>query len=494
MEKIKIYISATLLLLFTSKLGAQNIPSLEFASAQGTINPTGNGPVTNTLITFIRNTNNPSGNTFQAYTPALTAAFRISNFMFDNAASIGSQTNNASSPIFPLQNSTGTPPNNAFTSSGATTGMGIDTDANRGVSLFFNTSVLNGGSTFAEYEMADLTITFNRPVNDPILHIGGMGDFVGSLGFTGFFEYKSSNVPVTFFRLSGNSSNFAVTSNFIRNNANNPNSTGTSSASGSVQLRGKGITTVNMRMWVRGDGAGNSWSTQSGDAVTMGISILESNLSVTKTIDNPNPVKQSTVVFTVSAANNGPSNNTNVRVTDLLPDGYTFISASPSKGSYNNSSGLWTVGNLNNAETATLTTIAMVNCNGNYINTALITGDNAEPVSSDNSASVIPNVNPNPCRCYNDPNMESAGTDSKFGITLLKRAGEQDDNWPMVRKSSHLVLESNTRGFVITRMTTAEINNITLPQEGMMVYDTTAKCLKLYSDNTWNCFSTPTCP
>lgn len=98
------------------------------------------------------------------------------------------------------------------------------------------------------------------------------------------------------------------------------------------------------------------------------------------------------------------------------------------------------------------------------------------------------------CICYNDANTGTAGADSKFGITLLQRAGSSNGNWPMLRKSAHAVLESNTQGFVINRLTTLQINAIVSPQEGMMVYDTTAKCLKLYDGTSWSCFSTPTCP
>ena len=82
-----------------------------------------------------------------------------------------------------------------------------------------------------------------------------------------------------------------------------------------------------------------------------------------------------------------------------------------------------------------------------------------------------------------------------MGITLLKRAGsDNQDNWPMVRKSGHIALESNTQGFVVTRIAKADLGNITNPQEGMMVYDTTDKCLKIYSGNAWKCFNTPACP
>lgn len=99
------------------------------------------------------------------------------------------------------------------------------------------------------------------------------------------------------------------------------------------------------------------------------------------------------------------------------------------------------------------------------------------------------------CYCLKDPNTTGLGTDTKHGITLLNRAGSNDtDNWPMVRKSAHTVLESNSKGFVPTRMTTANLTNITNPVEGMMVFDTTAKCLKIYDGTAWKCFITPTCP
>lgn len=104
------------------------------------------------------------------------------------------------------------------------------------------------------------------------------------------------------------------------------------------------------------------------------------------------------------------------------------------------------------------------------------------------------NASINGCICYNNANTATAGIDSKHGITLLQRAGVDNGNWPMVRKSAHTVLESNTKGLVITRMTTAEINAIASPQEGMMVYDKTAKCLKLYDGTAWKCFVTPACP
>lgn len=97
------------------------------------------------------------------------------------------------------------------------------------------------------------------------------------------------------------------------------------------------------------------------------------------------------------------------------------------------------------------------------------------------------------CACYNAPST-AAGLPTNHGITALGRAGVSQDNWPMVRTSAHTVLEAKTKGLVITRMTTSQVNGIVSPQEGMIVYDTDAKCLKLYDGSTWSCYVTPACP
>lgn len=97
--------------------------------------------------------------------------------------------------------------------------------------------------------------------------------------------------------------------------------------------------------------------------------------------------------------------------------------------------------------------------------------------------------------CYNSANTTDAGLPTQHGITLQKRAGTQtDDQWPLSRKSAYTVLESNTKGFVITRVSTENLSKIEKPEEGMMVFDTTEKCLKIYDGSQWSCFNKPACP
>ena len=102
-------------------------------------------------------------------------------------------------------------------------------------------------------------------------------------------------------------------------------------------------------------------------------------------------------------------------------------------------------------------------------------------------------INPFPV-CYNDPIIENGfKNETNTGITLLKRSGE----WPMVRNSGGIALESNSLGFVPTRMTTVQLETIKSTGnaiEGMMSYDIDAKCMKIYDGTSWKCFNTPSCP
>jgi uncharacterized repeat protein (TIGR01451 family) len=118
-----------------------------------------------------------------------------------------------------------------------------------------------------------------------------------------------------------------------------------------------------------------------------------SDIQLLKGVDNANPVRGDTVTFTITASNNGPSAATGVQVTDALPAGLTFVSASTSQGSYVDATGIWTVGNLaasGAGATATLTVIATVDTDSGFTNTATLSGlDQTDPSPANNSANVV---------------------------------------------------------------------------------------------------------
>lgn len=105
--------------------------------------------------------------------------------------------------------------------------------------------------------------------------------------------------------------------------------------------------------------------------------------------------------------------------------------------------------------------------------------------------------------CYKPAVTNGTSIPTSFGITSLGRAGTNQDNWPMIRQSGFMVLESKTKGFVINRLNTLQINAITAAGnavDGMMIYDTDQNCLKIYvedpnnaANSKWKCFNKPGC-
>ncbi|MCX6187917.1 MAG: hypothetical protein NTU43_13170, partial [Bacteroidetes bacterium] len=118
------------------------------------------------------------------------------------------------------------------------------------------------------------------------------------------------------------------------------------------------------------------------------VPVPQADLAIVKTVNNSTPNVGNNVTFTLTASNNGPSNATGVSVNDAIPAGYTLVSATPSTGSWTSPN--WTIGNLANGGSATLTVVATVNASGSYSNTATISGNKADPTSGNNTSTVTP--------------------------------------------------------------------------------------------------------
>jgi hypothetical protein len=176
----------------------------------------------------------------------------------------------------------GSASNSNFTAaSGMTAGTGISTTSNYGVEVFNSALALQnaGRSTSGRWYMADLTITFSTPINNPVIHLAGLGGTSAGLGFTTEFDLITSNVTLS--RLSG-SSELTVTSNSILNNAANPTgTTGLGAASGSVLVTGSNVSSVSFKMYLRGDGTASSWSSgnHAGDGFLLSASTATGSLS-----------------------------------------------------------------------------------------------------------------------------------------------------------------------------------------------------------------------
>ncbi len=83
------------------------------------------------------------------------------------------------------------------------------------------------------------------------------------------------------------------------------------------------------------------------------------DLELTKTVSAPTAYVGGSVTYTLSLTNNGPQPTADVVVTDQLPAGLTYVSQSGT-GTYVPATGEWTVPNVANGQTVTLTILASV--------------------------------------------------------------------------------------------------------------------------------------
>ncbi len=84
------------------------------------------------------------------------------------------------------------------------------------------------------------------------------------------------------------------------------------------------------------------------------------DLDLLATVSNEKPFVGDVVTFTLSALNLGPDNASNVSYTTQLQAGLTFVAATPNIGTYNSSTGVWTIPSLPNQQEAILTIAAKV--------------------------------------------------------------------------------------------------------------------------------------
>lgn len=165
---------------------------------------------------------------------------------------------------------------------------------------------------------------------------------------------------------------------------------------GAVELLIEGINAVDGQLDLFGV-LGPTVTTENFDNFT------PADLSLAKIASTNSPQLGQNVTFTVTVTNGGPNPATNVSVADSLPAGLTFVSSTPSQGSYNSGTGVWTVGTINNGANATLQIVATVATSGAKINTAQISGaDQFDPDST--------------------PGNSNAGEDDQASVTVTPQS------------------------------------------------------------------------
>jgi uncharacterized repeat protein (TIGR01451 family) len=310
--------------LMLSNLSFAAPPTIEIFSGSGSGNGPTQGPVTHT---FLLNRNNPTDNNPEQYTPTTRVTYTITSSLGGSNPDvrIGGSLNTgtgviSSDTILKNLNAIGGGSDEMFAASiqnaptGCSNGMdkiacstgttgGINVTANQGVALIAKvaTLVTNPPTTDVykkRVKVGAINIKFNRPVNNPILQVSGLGAGTDNttsnteLGFAAEFTFTGgvSNTTVTLKRIAGNK-NFAINGNNIINTADKITSQSSANgASGSVYVEGKGITELNFDIYIRGDGDKRTSRTTTyqstwGDAFFFGMSSMDadSDVSLVKT-------------------------------------------------------------------------------------------------------------------------------------------------------------------------------------------------------------------
>ena len=134
----------------------------------------------------------------------------------------------------------------------------------------------------------------------------------------------------------------------------------------------------------------------SAPAVALGPAVAD--LSISKTTDATTAPTGSTITYTITVANAGPSTATNVVVNDTLPAGLQFVAATPAQGTCNNASPVvCNLGTLNAGASAEITVTAIVTVtSGTIANTATVTGAEGDSDAGDTTSTTaaIPVIGP----------------------------------------------------------------------------------------------------
>ncbi|WP_407454242.1 DUF11 domain-containing protein, partial [Methanobrevibacter sp.] len=159
--------------------------------------------------------------------------------------------------------------------------------------------------------------------------------------------------------------------------------------------------------------------------------IAEADLEIVKSVSNTAPHKGDKITWTIIVTNNGVDDAADVVVTDKLPSGVVYVS-DDSNGGYDPETGIWTVGDLANGESATLNIVALVDTtNATIVNVANITSDTYDPNESNNNCNNSTTVPPEADLVITiEPSttLVTVGDKIEFTVTVVNQGPDTAEN------------------------------------------------------------------
>jgi gliding motility-associated-like protein/uncharacterized repeat protein (TIGR01451 family) len=144
-----------------------------------------------------------------------------------------------------------------------------------------------------------------------------------------------------------------------------------------------------------------------------------SDITITKTVNNPTAHMGENVIFTITVINEGESAFTDVIVSEELPDGFAFVSADATHGTYDHLTGVWNIPELLPGDIAILELEVKVVLGTNYTNMASIISSrpiDRETANNEATASVEPSC----LTVYNEFTPNGDGLNDTFRIDCIE--------------------------------------------------------------------------
>ena len=214
------------------------------------------------------------------------------------------------------------------------------------------------------------------------------------------------------------------------------------------------------------DSSPNNEQPAEDDQATVTLTPQSADLTVTKTVDNAKPDVGDQVTFTLSVSNAGPDTATNVTLHDVLSAGLTFVSATPSQGTYTPASGTWSAGSVPANSAVTLRLVAIPTSVGDKTNVAEVTkvdqfdpdstpGNNVASEDDQGLATVQPLAADLSLAMAVDAVKPNVGSEATFKLTLTNDGPDS--------ASGVVVLNSLPKGLTFVRATPSQgsFNSVT---------------------------------
>ncbi|MBZ9570984.1 DUF11 domain-containing protein, partial [Methanobrevibacter sp. TMH8] len=142
----------------------------------------------------------------------------------------------------------------------------------------------------------------------------------------------------------------------------------------------------------------NTNNDTNGSNVTENVTVVpEVNLTVTKTANVTSDVFDGDVInYTIVVTNHGHDNATGVVLNEVLPNTLVYVGSVASQGSYDPVTGVWSIGNLANGDTAILVITVQINGTGIISNGVNVTVDQTNINNDTNDSNITTNITVRP--------------------------------------------------------------------------------------------------